>query len=141
MDKQLVAQKLESLRRCIQRVESRAPEDLETLMTDLDAQDIVALNLTRAVQMCVDVGAHWLAEHGEATSPRTMGQVFEGLAMSGVIDDKLAERMRRSVGFRNVMVRNYDEVNWEIVFSICKHHLGDFREFARVFSDLLENGV
>lgn len=138
MDEQLVAQKLESLRRFIQRVESRLPEDLETLTTDLDAQDIVSLNLTRAVQMCVDIGAHWLAEHGEATSPRTMGQVFEALATSGVIDSGLAERMRKSVGFRNVMVHNYDEVNWQIVFSICKNHLGDFRAFTRVFSDLFD---
>ncbi len=140
MDEQLVAQKLESLRRCIQRVETRLPKDLETLMADLDAQDIIALNLTRAVQMCVDIGAHWLAEHAEATSPRTMGQVFEGLAFSGVIDSKLAERMRKSVGFRNVVVHNYDEVNWEIVFSICKNHLDDFREFARAFAVLFENG-
>ncbi len=41
MDEQLIAQKLES----------RLPKDLDTLLTDLDAQDIVSLNLTRAVQM------------------------------------------------------------------------------------------
>ncbi|MFC4260545.1 DUF86 domain-containing protein [Marinobacter lacisalsi] len=137
MDEQLVAQKLESLRRCIQRVESRLPEDLNTLLTDLDAQDIVSLNLTRAVQMCVDIASHWLAENAEATAPKTMGQAFDALAQSGVIDTELAIRLRKSVGFRNVMVHNYDDVNWEIVFAICQYHLGDFREFARVFSDLM----
>jgi len=137
MDEQLVAQKLESLRRCIQRVESRLPENLDSLLDDLDAQDIIALNLTRAVQMCVDIASHWLAEHTEATAPKTMGQAFEALAQSGVIDPELAVRLRKSVGFRNVMVHNYDDVNWEIVYSICRNHLGDFREFARVFSDLM----
>ena len=137
MDEQLVAQKLESLRRCIQRVESRLPKDLESLLVDLDAQDIIALNLTRAVQMCVDIASHWLAEHAEATAPKTMGQVFESLADSGVIDSELAARLRKSVGFRNVMVHNYDDVNWEIVYAICRHHLGDFRAFAKAFSDLL----
>ncbi|RBP25594.1 uncharacterized protein YutE (UPF0331/DUF86 family) [Marinobacter pelagius] len=137
MDEQLVAQKLESLRRCIQRVESRLPENLDSLLDDLDAQDIISLNLTRAVQMCVDIASHWLAEHTEATAPKTMGQAFEALAQSGVIDPELAVRLRKSVGFRNVMVHNYDDVNWEIVYSICRNHLGDFREFARVFSDLM----
>lgn len=136
MDEQLVAQKLESLRRCIQRVESRLPEDLDALLVDLDAQDIISLNLTRAVQMCVDIASHWLAEHAEATAPKTMGQAFEALAQSGIIDTELATRMRKSVGFRNVMVHNYDDVNWEIVYAICSKHLGDFRAFARVFSDL-----
>jgi uncharacterized protein YutE (UPF0331/DUF86 family) len=137
MDEQLVAQKLESLRRCVQRVESRLPEDLDTLLVDLDAQDIISLNLTRAVQMCVDIASHWLAEHAEATAPKTMGQAFEALAQSGIIDTELAARMRKSVGFRNVMVHNYDDVNWEIVHAIGSKHLGDFRAFAKVFSDLV----
>ncbi|OZB12621.1 MAG: hypothetical protein B7X58_11100 [Marinobacter sp. 34-60-7] len=137
MDEQLVAQKLESLRRCVQRVESRLPEDLDTLLVDLDAQDIISLNLTRAVQMCVDIASHWLAEHAEATAPKTMGQAFEALAQSGIIDTELAARMRKSVGFRNVMVHNYDDVNWEIVYAIGSKHLGDFRAFAKVFSDLI----
>ena len=45
--------------------------------------------------------------------------------------------MRKSVGFRNVMVHNYDDVNWEIVYAICSKQLGDFRAFAKVFSDLI----
>ncbi|MEC7816038.1 MAG: DUF86 domain-containing protein [Pseudomonadota bacterium] len=137
MDEQLVAQKLESLRRCVQRVESRLPKDLDTLLVDLDAQDIISLNLTRAVQMCVDIASHWLAEHAEATAPKTMGQAFEALAQSDIIDTELAARMRKSVGFRNVMVHNYDDVNWEIVYAIGSKHLGDFRAFAKVFSDLI----
>lgn len=137
MDEQLIAQKLESLRRCVQRVESRLPKDVESLLTDLDAQDIVSLNLTRAVQMCVDIASHWLAEHSEVTAPRTMGQAFDALASAGVISSGLAERMRKSVGFRNVMVHNYDEVNWQIVYSICHDHLDDFRTYARIFSDLI----
>ncbi|MCL1476869.1 DUF86 domain-containing protein [Marinobacter sp. M3C] len=138
MDEQLVAQKLESLRRCIQRVELKLPDNVETLLTDLDAQDIVSLNLTRAVQMSVDIASHWLAGHSESTAPKTMGQAFDALANSGVIEHDLAIRMRKSVGFRNVMVHNYDDVNWEIVFAICQYHLGDFRAFAKVFSDLIE---
>lgn len=138
MDEQLIAQKLESLRRCVQRVETKLPDSLETLLTDLDAQDIVSLNLTRAVQMSVDIASHWLAGHSEATAPKTMGQAFEALASAGVIEHELAVRMRKSVGFRNVMVHNYDDVNWAIVFAICQYHLDDFRAFAKVFSDIIE---
>lgn len=137
MDQQLVAQKLESLRRCIQRVESRLPGNLDALQGDLDAQDIISLNLTRAVQLSVDIASHWLAEHPEGTAPKTMGQAFDALAQSGIIDADLATRMRKSVGFRNVMVHNYDDVNWAIVYAICTKHLGDFRTFAKVFSDLM----
>ena len=38
--------------------------------------------------------------------------------------------MKKSVGFRNIAVHNYDAIDWHIVHSICRLHLGDFREFA-----------
>lgn len=88
--------------------------------------------------MRVDVASHWLAEHTDATAPKTMGQAFEALADSGVIDSELAVRLRKSAGFRNVMLHNYDDINWEIVYSICRYHLDDFRQFASVFSDLMQ---
>lgn len=133
MNNAVLEQKLESLRRCVQRVESRLPESLQALQTDLDAQDIVALNLTRSVQLCVDMAAHWLAEHADSNAPRTMGQSFDALAQAGVIEQALADRMRKSVGFRNVMVHSYDEIDWAIVYAIARYHLDDFRAFARVF--------
>ncbi|GGY06357.1 hypothetical protein GCM10007160_37310 [Litchfieldella qijiaojingensis] len=133
MDRQVINQKLESLRRCIARLESRCPDDAKTLATDLDAQDIVSLNLTRAVQICVDIAAHWIAEHGDVTAPVTMGQTFDVLAQAGIISPQLATNMRKSVGFRNIVVHNYENVNWDMVFSICKNRLDDFRQFAEVF--------
>jgi len=93
MDEQLVAQKLESLRRCIQRMELKLPDSVETLLTDLDAQDIVSLNLTRAVQMSVDIASHWFAEHSESTAPKNMEEAFEALANSGTIEPELAVRI------------------------------------------------
>ncbi|MFB9147138.1 DUF86 domain-containing protein [Halomonas alkalicola] len=135
MDQLLINQKLESLRRCVVRLESRCPDTLEALEADIDIQDILALNLTRAVQLCVDIAAHWIAEHHDLTSPITMGQSFEVLAERGVISRELADNMRKSVGFRNIVVHNYEAVNWQVVFSICQEHLGQFKQFARTFMD------
>lgn len=131
MDQQLVNQKLETLRRCVQRIESKVPPTAEDLRADLDAQDIIALNLTRAVQVCVDIAAHWLSEHSYSESPQTMGQMFSALSEAGVIDTALSDRLRKAVGFRNVMVHSYDTINWGMVFSICTRHLDDFKAFAK----------
>jgi uncharacterized protein YutE (UPF0331/DUF86 family) len=62
MDREVIEQKLESLRRCLQRVAEKCPPDPATLGRDPDLQDIVTLNLTRAVQLCVDLGAHLIAD-------------------------------------------------------------------------------
>lgn len=137
MDTAVISQKLESLRRCIARLESRCPATVEVLQADVDLQDIIALNLTRAVQLSVDIAAHWLADHGNVASPQTMGQTFSLLAESGVIGDELAQRLRKSVGFRNIVVHNYEAVDWAIVFAICQRQLEDFQEFAGAFERYL----
>lgn len=138
MDREVVEQKLESLRRCLQRIESKCPVDAATLSADLDLQDIVSLNLSRAVQVMVDIGAHLLASM-EISPPDTMGQTFDLLAQQGVLNVALANRLRKAVGFRNIAVHSYESINWSIVHSIVKYHLADFAEFAKAVAIRLEN--
>ena len=137
MDRELVDNKLESLRRCVRRAEAKCPEQVEALTGDYDAQDILALNLTRAVQLCVDVALHLVAESEHEPPPDTMAASFDALHRLGVLAPDLAERLRRAVGFRNVAIHNYRAIDWAIVHTICREHLGDFRAFARAVDDRL----
>ena len=137
MDREVIEQKLESLRRCVQRIETKSPADAATLAKDIDLQDIVALNLSRAVQICVDIGAHIIAEI-DVPPPDTMGQTFDLLAQGGVLNNQLADSLKKAVGFRNIAVHNYETINWDIVHSIVKYHLADFSEFAKVVAMRLE---
>lgn len=130
MDWPVIEQKLESLRRSLRRVEEKCPQDADTLAKDVDAQDILSLNLTRAVQICVDIGAH-LVTSTEFPPPDTMGQTFDVLREAGMISADLAVRMKRAVGFRNVAVHNYDAINWGIVYAMARLRLPDFEEFAK----------
>ena len=136
MDRRIVEQKLESLRRCLLRIQDRCPATAAALAQDLDAQDIVALNLTRAVQLCVDLAAHAIARR-EVPAPDTMGQAFDALCDAGLIPRELAHRMKQAVGFRNLAVHNYDAIDWNIVHAICHQHLDDFRQYAALILDSL----
>lgn len=96
----------------------------------MDAQDILSLNLSRAVQLCVDIGAHIVAGKN-VPPPATMGQTFDVLAELGIISEELALRMKNAEGFRNITVHNYEAINWQIVHAIATRHLGGFTDFAR----------
>ena len=130
MDREVIDQKLESLRHCLQRIHEKCPPTAEILAKDFDSQDILTLNLSRAVQICVDVGAHIISSKN-VPPPTTMGQTFDVLAQLGVISPDLAARMKNAVGFRNIAVHNYETINWQIVHAIATHHLSDFKDFAR----------
>lgn len=136
MDKLILIEKLESLRRCVRRVELRRADTVEALQSDADRQDILALNLTRAVQLCVDMAGILIADSDEP-APQTMGQAFETLARTGLIDETLARRMKSAVGFRNIAVHDYRVVDWQIVFDITHRGLDDFRAFAKAMDVLL----
>lgn len=129
MDQVIFDQKLESLRRCVKRVEDKTPSHVSELIKDQDIQDILVLNLTRAVQLCVDIGSHVISE-SEEPAPTTMGDVFSTLENLGAIKSITCKSMRKAVGFRNIAVHNYDVINWEIVYAICNNLLVDFRRFA-----------
>lgn len=137
MDREVVEEKLESLRRCLRRIEIKCPADTATLAADMDLQDIVSLNLSRAVQISVDIGAHLIAGM-EVPPPDTMGQTFDLLAQQGVLNNELAISLKKAVGFRNIAVHNYESINWAIVHSIVKYHLADFSEFAKAVAMRLQ---
>jgi uncharacterized protein YutE (UPF0331/DUF86 family) len=133
MDRRLIEEKLEALRRCVVRIEDKCPDSVERLAADPDAQDIVALNLVRAVQLCVDIASHILAE-ADVPAPQTMGEAFERLAALGWLNAETAERLKKAVGFRNIAVHNYQTIDWRVVHDIRTRHLGDFRDFAAAIS-------
>jgi uncharacterized protein YutE (UPF0331/DUF86 family) len=137
MDREVVAEKLESLRRCVQRVLEKRPPTAEVLLEDFDLQDILVLNLSRAVQLCVDIAAHIIADL-EIPPPETMGHAFDALANAGVLEGTLATRLKKAVGFRNIAIHNYEIIDWKIVHSIAQNHLTDFSDFANIVGTRLE---
>lgn len=137
MDRDVVMSKLENLRRCIQRVQDKTPASLDALLKDYDLQDIIVLNLERAVQSCVDIGLHLISEL-EIPVPDNMGQTFVALRRAGYLSDVVADRMVKAVGFRNTAVHAYQEIDWQIVYRIVTEHLDDFREYARQMARVID---
>ena len=130
MDKDVILKKLESLSRCIDRIESKNPHSLDVLEEDMDLQDVIVLNLERAVQMCVDIGMHILSSR-KLILPDTMADTFTVLLKEGMISELTSERMIKAVGFRNTAVHAYQSIDWMIVDKIINAHLGDFRQFTK----------
>ena len=122
--------KIDSILRCLTRIEQRLPMDEEEFFLDYDAQDVVVLNITRAVQLSVDIATHVLSTGNEAV-PDTMSDAFTKLYRQGVISERVAEKMKKSVGFRNIAVHSYNDVDLSITYAIARNHLQDFKEFIK----------
>lgn len=128
INKNLIAEKSDTVIRCLERVRRKKPQTKDLLLADIDAQDIIILNLERAIQACVDVASHIIAYTPLPIAP-TMADAFIQLHHAGIIPLANSERMRKAVGLRNLLVHEYKSINWDIVWSVLERHLNDPVEF------------
>lgn len=136
MDKEVLETKLEALIRCVHRIKDQNISTLEELESNLDKQEIIILNLQRAVQICVDIGNHILLDYKTPT-PSTMADTFKYLAENNLITDQNAQDLSHAVGFRNIAVHQYENIDCNIVLSIINNHLEDFKVFAEAIGKLI----
>ncbi|MFW5497808.1 MULTISPECIES: type VII toxin-antitoxin system HepT family RNase toxin [unclassified Maridesulfovibrio] len=128
MNQKVIEVKLVSLQRCLERIKQKTPSRVEVLASDYDLQDIVILNLQRAVQISVDIATHILS--AKFKIPSSMAESFIYLGQEKILDKNLAERLSRSVGLRNIAVHEYMNLDWEIVHAVSLNHLDDFSRFG-----------
>ena len=124
----VIKTKLESLRKCLDRIESKKPKTLEDLIQDIDKQDIIALNLERSVQLCVDIANHILSTLDDSPA-MSMAESFERLSEKKIIPDELGQNLKKAVGFRNLSVHAYDKIDWQLVWNILEEDLTDLVRF------------
>ena len=130
MTNDIILKKMHALQHCLDRLEEKQPERWEVLLEDLDLQDIISINLERALQLSVDIGLQALSELG-VQLPETMGEVFTFLQREDVLPAELSDQLKGAVGFRNIAVHQYEEIDWNIVHAILLKHLDDFGQFIK----------
>jgi uncharacterized protein YutE (UPF0331/DUF86 family) len=128
VDRDVALAKIATIDRCLQRIADVRGQRRAALLP-VDVEDIVLLNLQRAVQAAIDLAAHVVATEGYGL-PASVADAFSLLEGQGVLDALLAERLRRMVGFRNILIHNYRALDPAIVETIIARRLDDLRAFS-----------
>lgn len=92
--------------------------------------------LQLAIEALLDMGSHVIAEM-ELGVVNNYGDIPRILAEKGHIAAPLAEKWFRMIGFRNILVHEYLNIDREIVHQILTHHLSDFRLLRTAFAQFL----
>lgn len=92
--------------------------------------------LQLAIETINDMASHVIAEQGlgEVNANRDYARL---LREHGYITPALEERWTRMIGFRNIPVHNYLDVDRDIVFDILQNDLDDLRALRDVFAHFL----
>ena len=130
VDRDILLAKIASIRKSLDRIRKVTGGVAESL-NDQDVQDIFVLNLQRAVQAAIDLAAHLVADE-KIGLPANLKENFTLLESRQIIDAPLSRRLQAIVGFRNIAVHDYQQLDLTILKSILQHRLGDLDTFIQV---------
>ena len=134
----VVLNKIQTIERCLKRIREEYVGYENSFEENYTKQDSVILNLERASQATIDIATHIIKTRNLGL-PNTSRELFTMLLDDGVISKIICKEMQGMVGFRNIAVHDYQNLNIEIVVAIVQRHLGDFEGYIKeIFEGYLD---
>lgn len=126
----IVLNKKESIERCVKQIRSyyRLPGN-GAFEEDYLRQDAIALNLQRACEQCIDL-ANYTIRVRKLGLPKESRDSFRLLAANRIITAELSARLEGMVGFRDVLVHEYQRLDIGLMVDVVENRLDDLLLFA-----------
>lgn len=127
----VLLQKKASIERCVEQIRHyyRMPSD-QPFETDFLKQDAIAMNLQRACECAIDM-ANYTIRQRKLGLPGSSRESFDFLHKAGLIDKSMRQLMSGMIGFRNVLVHDYQRLDLAIIQGIVENRLEDLIAFAQ----------
>lgn len=129
MKSDVILNKINIIERCIKRIHEEYDQNPKNL-ENYTKQDSIILNLQRACEASIDLAMHIVAVK-KLGLPQQSRDAFTLLEAEGIIPSSLSDKMKAMVGFRNIAVHDYQEINLVILQKILDNHLVDFFEYTK----------
>lgn len=128
----IVLNKIASIERCIAQIRIYyAVDNGKPFDKDFLKQDAIGMNLQRICELTIDVASH-LIKAKKLGLPQDSTDAFFLLERAGLISEAMLATMKGMVGFRNVLVHEYKNLDLDIMVDVVEHHLTEPLEFARL---------
>jgi uncharacterized protein YutE (UPF0331/DUF86 family) len=129
-NKSVILNKFETIEKCINRINEEYQNNPENL-DDYRKMNMIVLNLQKACEAVLDL-AVYIVSTRKLGLPQTKREAFILLEENNIIDSKMSKNMQGMVGFRNIAVHDYKEIDEEILKDVIENHLNDLLDFARI---------
>jgi len=106
----------------------------EEFLDDTKGRDLASFYLFLAIQECIDLAAHWVAD-ARWGSPDEAGGAFELLADHRAINRALAQKLRGAVGLRNLIAHGYSLVDHGRIQNEYREGVKALRKFLALVAD------
>ncbi len=125
----VILNKYNIIERCIKRIREiydNNPKNLD----NYDKQDAIILNLQRACQATIDIAMYIISTENMGI-PQSQKSTFSILEENNIIESQMSKKLKGMIGFRNIAVHEYQELDIDVVRMIIENNLEDMLDFAR----------
>lgn len=116
------------IERCVRRIHEEYSAN--PALDDNTHVDALTLNVERACQAAIDLAMHLVARHHLGV-PQTSGDAFSLLRQAALIDANLAHSMHAMIGFRNIAIHQYQDIDVDVLRTIAAEKWVDWVRFCQ----------
>ena len=98
-------------------------------------QDSIILNLERTCQAAIDMAAR-IIRLKKLGIPQESKDVFKMMTDAKLINDTLSKNLQAMVGFKNIVVHDYQKLNLDIVEAVIKNQLNHLLKFSQIITKI-----
>ena len=134
-----IERRLEKLNVCLKKLDPFKIKEKEELLQDTYLQDIVERNLEVIAQSVIDI-ANRIISIEELEKPLDYYDAIMRLGEVDILPLKFAKKLAPIAGFRNILVHDYLDINWDEVYNNL-HQLSDITEFTSLIKTWMKAKV
>jgi len=109
----------------------------DAYLADPQRRDLALFYLFLAIQECIDLSAHWVADAGWG-EPDDAGSAFDVLAERGAIEREAATTLRAAAGLRNRIAHGYAMLDYARVHREAQDGIPALRTFLAAITAATE---
>ena len=134
--KEVIRKRLEKLENYLAILRGMRETPVEEFVANPEKYGSAERFLQLAIEVINDIGSHLVVDLGLG-SVDWYRDVPERLCDAGYIGQDLRERWLRMIGFRNILVHDYLDIDRQEVYQVLQEDLADLERFQALFAQFL----
>lgn len=137
LNKEFVEKKVSLIEEDIKRLKDFGNMTAEEIFLNYEKQATVERLMERIIARAIDINQYLIRQLNKDVIPQNYRQTFLILFDLGIYDEKFGERISKSIGIRNVLIHDYDKIDFKLLYSSISDCISDYIKYCNYIIDFL----
>lgn len=140
INKEFVTRKITMIHNDFPLLEELSKYSFNEIVSDPMKEAALERILEKIIMRAIDINQHIISEFvsKNTTAPKDYKETFSGLADLKIYPKEFSDKISKSVGTRNALAHEYDNINYNEVYSSMKDCLRDYHQYCQYILDFLK---